>query len=357
MITSVGLRQPFFATQFRSAGAPAGGDSVEIRGGTIEPSPQVYAHRGARGLLPENTIPAYKLALSLGAHFLDADIVMTRDREVVVGHDLILSPAICKGPDGKFVEPGRYVVGDMTLAELQKFDVGSLNPDTAYAHVFPDQQPVPGSKMPTLREVIRYARSVAGDGIGFVVEIKNDPARPELSSSPQELAEGVAKVLADEGVAERTEVQSFDWRCLEALQKINPAIPTQYLTEVASYSQMTNPDPKIAGAWTGGHLLKDHGNSIPRMIHHLGGRVWGAQDTEVTPEQIREAHELGLKVVVWSWPDDPNQPTPADGRTDGIERSLDMGVDGLIHDRPDVVLDVFRRRGLKLPAKHETGQD
>lgn len=206
--------------------------------------------------------------------------------------------------------------------------------------------------MPTLREVIRYAKSVTGDRMMYQVEVKNDPARPELTPSPRELAAGVARVLEEEGVAERTEVQAFDFAVLQELQKINPRIPTQYLTEVASFKQMTDPDPKVATTWTGGKLLKDYGNSIPRMIKELGGRVWGPQDTEVTAEQVKEAHALGLKVVVWSWPDDPSHPVPADTRTEGIEMAIDKGVDGLIHDRPDVVLDVFRKRGLPTPQAY-----
>jgi glycerophosphoryl diester phosphodiesterase len=310
---------------------------------------QIYGHRGARGLAPENSLPAYKVALALGVDFVDADVVVTRDGEVLICHDPVLSPSLVRGPDGNFVKPGEFVVKDLTLQELHNFDVGTLNPELPYAKVFPDQRSVPGTRMPTLRELIRYTRSVAGDSVGFLVEIKNNPARPELTLPPAALAAAVARVLEEEDVVERTEVQAFDFAILYAIQAMNPRIATQYLTEIDSHQQMTNPDPRIAGLWTGGVLLKDYDNSIPRMISSLGGRVWGSQDTEMTAAALQEAHALGLKVVIWNWPDDPNDTIPADGKTGSLAKLLDLGVDGVIHDRPDVVRGLLAARGLPLP--------
>src|SRR5581483_10595929 len=89
-------------------------------------SVQVYAHRGARAFAPENTLPAYKTGLRIGADWVDMDVLLTKDGEVVIGHDPVLNPAIVREPDGRFVQPG-IVVKDLTLKEVQRYDVGRLD--------------------------------------------------------------------------------------------------------------------------------------------------------------------------------------------------------------------------------------
>lgn len=319
------------------------------------PRPRLYGHRGARGLAPENTLAGFTVALALGVDFIDMDVVMTRDGAVVASHDHYLNPDFTRGPDGRPVERGRHRMNALTLAELQRYDVGTLDRGSDYARAFPDQRDAPGARIPTLEEAIRHVRAIAGDTVGFQVEIKNDPEHPDWSPSPEAMAAAVAQVLAAEGVAARTEVQAFDWRCLEALARIDAGIAAQFLTQDGSAAQMRDADPTVAGLWTGGKRLADYGDSVPRMIAALGGRVWGAQDTEITAEAIADAHAAGLDVVVWNWPDQPQRPQPADGTTGTMARMLDLGVDGIIHDRPDVIRGLYAARGLPLPRAYPCG--
>jgi glycerophosphoryl diester phosphodiesterase len=310
---------------------------------------RLYGHRGARGLAPENTLAGCEVALALGVDYIDMDVVMTRDGVVVASHDLFLNPDFTREPDGRRIGRDQYLVRDLTLAELRRFDVGVLDRATPYARAFPDQRDAPGARMPTLEEAIRHVRAIAGDDVGFQVEIKNEPAHPGWSPTPEAMAQAVARVLAAEGVIARTEVQAFDWRCLYEIARIEPRLATQYLTLDGSAAQMSAEDPALAGMWTGGRLLADYGGSVPRMIAALGGRVWGAQDTEITTDAIADAHAAGLDVVVWNWPDEPQRPQPADGTTGSMARMLDLGVDGLIHDRPDIIRGLLAARGLPLP--------
>ena len=113
----------------------------------------VQGHRGARGLLPENTLPAFRKALELGVDTIECDMAVTKDGVVVVYHDQRLNPDITRGPDGKWLEKSTPTLHELTFAELQKYDVGRIRPGTKYAADFPDQVPADGTRIPRLAEL------------------------------------------------------------------------------------------------------------------------------------------------------------------------------------------------------------
>lgn len=324
--------------------------SVASGGAAAARGVQVYAHRGARAFAPENTLPAYKTGLRIGADWVDMDVVMTKDGEIVVGHDPVINPAVARGEDGKFVAPG-LVVKDLTLAEVRRLDVGRLDPDSAYARFFPDQVPVDGARMPLLRDVVRYVEKTTGGKAGFQIEMKTDPAHPEHSAEPAPFAAALYKILKEEKIVGRAEIQAFDWRCLDALRKLDKKVKTAYLTsrdnEKGGVEDLFSPDPKIAGLWTGGKLAKDFG-SIPKMVKALGGFAWEPEDAELTKAALDEAHGLGLKVVVWTWPE----------KSGGIfdakmaAKLIDWGVDGIITDDPGRLASMLAARGLRVPPRY-----
>jgi len=330
---------------------------------------EVYAHRGARAFSPENTIPAFKTGLRVGTDYVDMDVVLTKDNEVLVCHDPVLNPDITRDEHGVFLAPSRealakrppaerlaydrkYAVRNLTLEELARFEVGSLNPDSAYARFFPDQFPVDGTRMPTLREVVRLVETASGKKIGYQIEMKTDPSRPDYSPSPEVFAAAVYKVLKEEGIVDRVEVHAFDFRCLYELQKLDQRVKTAYLTsrdnEPGGADSFFAPDPKIASLWTGGKLVKDYGGSIPAMVKALGGMAWDPEDAELTKESLDEAHRLGLKVVVWSWPEKLG--TAFDAKL--TAKMIDWGVDGIITDDPGRLSSMLAARGLHVPERY-----
>ena len=236
-------------------------------------------------------------------------------------------------------------IKNVTLEELQAFDVGRIDSQSEYAQTFPAQHPVDNTKIPKLLDAVRYVKEIGGGQIKFVIEIKTDPTNPEGSSDPNEMARELVKILEQENIVERTEVQSFDFRSMLAIQELNPNVITQYLTEDVSRSQMLDPDSEKAGLWTAGHLLKNYSGSIPKMIAALGGKAWGVQDTGLTKALVQEAHDHHLKVVVWSW---PRYPQP-DIDLKITERVLGYGIDGIISDRPDIVRELMTARRISLP--------
>ncbi len=312
---------------------------------------EVYAHRGARSYAPENAIPGYDAGLAIGTHWVDMDVVMTRDGEVLVSHDIRLNPDIVRDASGAFITE-RKVVKDLTLAQMQTYDVGRMNLASSYSKFFPDQLGMDGVRMPTLREVIRHVKARTGGKVGYQIEFKTDPEHTAWTYTPAEFAAALYKIMAEEGIVETSEIQSFDWRCLYELQKLDRRVKTAYLTEWDNepgtpYS-FFDPNPAIAGLWTGGVLVKDHGNSIPQMVKDMGGTCWEPEDVELTKATLDEAHRLGLKVVVWTWPEHIG--TAFDAAL--VSKLIDWGVDGIITDDPGRLISMLAARGYELPATY-----
>jgi glycerophosphoryl diester phosphodiesterase len=330
-------------------GCGSGGDPVDPDVG--KKRLQVYAHRGARSFAPENAIPGYTAGLAIGTHWVDMDIVMTRDGEVLVSHDIRLNPDIVRDASGAFITDRKHVK-DLTLAEVQAYDVGRLNPASSYGKFFPAQLGMDGVHMPTLREVIRYVKGRTAGKVGFQIEFKTDPEHPDWTYTPAEFAAALYRILSVEGIVETSEIQSFDWRCLYELQKLDSRVKTAYLTEwdnePGTPNSFFDPDPAKAGLWTGGVLVKDHGNSIPQMVKDMGGTCWEPEDVELTKATLDEAHRLGLKVVVWTWPE--HSGTVFDMAL--VSKLIDWGVDGIITDDPGQLISMLAARGYALPVTY-----
>ncbi len=304
---------------------------------------QIYGHRGARGLSPENTLPAYKTGLAIGINTVDMDVNMTKDGVVVATHNFKLDPDITRDANGDWIDPKNPpLIKDLTFKDLQTYDVGRIKPGTDYSKTFAYQYPVDGTHISSLKQVIEYVKSIAGDKVKFQVEIKIDPTTPDWSYAPATIAAATVKVLKEEGVDTRTELQAFDWRVLYQVQKLDPKIATAYLTNQEQSTAMASTDPKVAGLWTGGKLLKDYHNSIPYMIKQLGGKIWGPESKQLNAKLVKEAHKDGLRVVTWSMVGSLDS-------QDEIIRMFNIGVDAVISDRPDVVRGLFAARGIKVP--------
>ncbi|NLE95922.1 MAG: glycerophosphodiester phosphodiesterase [Dehalococcoidia bacterium] len=308
---------------------------------------QIYGHRGCRGLLPEQTMPAYAAALRMGVDYVDMDVGMTKDGVLVITHDLTLNPDLTRDANGQWIT-NRIPVRSLTLQELRTYDVGRLKPGTRYASCFPCQRPVDHTPIPTLGEVVRFVNETAGDTVGFQIEIKNDPTQPELTASPKEFARALHKLIAEEGIGNRTEIQAFDWRCLVELSKIDKTLKTAYLSDHTT--EVMNDTEK--GTWTAGVLPKDHGYSLPRIVRHLGGHCWEPFEMDLSEREVDEAHRLGLKVVAWGWPE--QEGTEFNYAQTG--KLIDWGVDGIITDRPDILRGILAARGMNLPIGKSLAQ-
>lgn len=298
----------------------------------------LQAHRGGTGLAPENSLPAFARALSLGVSTLELDIAVTRDDVLVIHHDPALNPATTRGADGRFLEAKGAAIRHIDFEELQRYDIGRLNPALPYARRHPQQVPSDGARIPRLSDLFALVRKSGNSQVRFAIETKVTPFDGDTVLAPEPFARAVIAAIRDAGMAERSTILSFDWRTLAVVQREAPEIGTVYLSAQQQWTDNIGagrPDPS---PWTGGVQFRDHG-SVPKMVHAAGGRIWSSFFGELDTAKVAQAQALGLKVLAWT----VNE--PAD-----IARMLDLGVDGIVSDRPDRVRDEMRRRGLPLPT-------
>jgi len=293
----------------------------------------LQGHRGARGLAPENTLPAFARALEIGVSTLELDIGVTADGVVVVSHDPALNPAITRDAAGQWIAgPRGPLIRALTHAQLRAYDVGRIKPDTPYARTFAQQHPLDRARIPTLDEVIDMVRDRRASHVRFNIETKLNPSAPEDTVGVDAMVNALLGVIRENAVRERVSIQSFDWRSLKRVQELDPGIPVVHLT-----IQTANTDNTRDGTWTGGLRLADHG-STPRLVKAAGGRTWSPNAGALTQALVQEAQSLGLAVVPWT----VNEPADMD-------RLVGWGVDGIITDYPDRLRAVLQARGKPLP--------
>ena len=296
----------------------------------------IEAHRGGRALRPENTLPAFANAISMGVDTLELDLGATKDNVLVVSHERGLNPDLARAPDGTYVAPPGIPFVRLRLEDVKKYDVGQIRPGSAYAAKFPDQRAIPGTRIPTLVEVLDLVRKSADPHVRLNVETKIDPTHPDESPTPERFVRLLLDVVRAKGFGDRVMVESFDWRTLQLVQRLAPTIPTVYLTLQRGRHATISLDE--ASPWTAGFNPSEHGRSLPRTIKAADGAIWSPYFRDVNPALISESHRLGLPVVVWT------VDKPAD-----MARLIDMGVDGIISDRPDLLRKVASGKGMPLP--------
>lgn len=296
----------------------------------------LQGHRGARGLAPENTLPSFELALKHGVSTLELDVASTRDGVLVVHHDLELSPLLARDAQGRWLDQPSAPIFRMGWAELQAYDVGRLKPGTRYAANYPDQQPLDGTRIPRLQDMFELVQRPEHRQVRLAIEIKSRPDTPGKTLPPQDFAAAVVRAVQAAGLQPRTQILSFDWRVLQAVQRLAPGLPTVYLTIQQPDNDNVGSNRDEPSDWTAGIAWREH-RSVPRMIQAAGGAVWSAYHRNLDAAQVKEAQALGLKVLAWTVNDAPT-----------MERLIDMGVDGLVTDRPDIAQQLLRQRRIEV---------
>jgi glycerophosphoryl diester phosphodiesterase len=291
-------------------------------------------HRGTRGLAPENTLAAFRRALSIGVTTLETDLAVTRDNVLVLSHEPFLNSALTRDAAGAFLAADGPDIHTLDLSELRRYDIGRLNPGHPYAKTFPEQVAADGEKMPTLDDLVALVR---GRPVRLNIETKITPDGGHSVPDPAMFAKLVLAAIDRSGIAERIIVQSFDWRTLVEIKRLRPGQATSCLTIEAQTMNTVRPDASGASPWHAGLKVTDHG-SLPKLVKAAGCETWSMFWRDLTPPLAAEARALGLTVLPWTV-NDPEQ----------MVRLIDMGVDGLITDYPDRLRRVLAAKEMALP--------
>ncbi len=298
----------------------------------------VQGHRGTRGLAPENTLAAFRKAMEIGVTTLETDLALTRDGTLVLSHEPLLNPDLTRDADGKWLTGPGPAIRSLTLSQLKTYDVGRLNPDRNYSRQWPEQVAVDGERIPSLADLVSLTQAMGKTQVRFNIETKLTPQRPEETPDPMAFATAVAGAMRTHDITARTTVQSFDWRTLVALKQVAPEIATACLTIEASSMNTVAAGADGASPWHAGLKRADHGGSLPRLVKAAGCGTWSMFWRNLTPDLVKEAHGLGLKVVPWT----VNNPSD-------MTNLMNIGVDGLITDYPDRLRKVMAERGMTGP--------
>ncbi len=288
----------FFITMIFSSCATSKKSTIVL------PSFDKEGHRGARGLMPENTIPAMLKAVDLGVTTLEMDLQISKDKKVVVSHDPNFNANITTTPDGKFLskeEAKNLLLYNLNYDEIKKYDVGlKPHPD------FPRQQKIAVYK-PLLADLLgateKYTKD-RGINILYNIEIKSNAKNDGKNHPPvEEFVDLAMAVINQKGIADRTVIQSFDPRALVVMHRKYPQVATSLLIEAFDKRSLDD-------------QLKEIGY-IPT--------VYSPNHMLVTKQLVNECHQKNIKVVPWTVND-----------LQRMKTLIAMGVDGIITDYPDL---------------------
>jgi glycerophosphoryl diester phosphodiesterase len=262
-------------------------------------------HRGCRGLMPENTIPAMVNAIGLGVTTLEMDVVITKDKQVILSHEPFFNHDITTKADGSFIdvkEEKNFNIYKMNYAETQQFDVG-LKPHPR----FPQQQKMAVHK-PRLSDVFdsvkNYMMMARRPFPYYNIETKTNPATDNIfHPAPAEFVELLMAVIKEKQLEDFVTIQSFDFRTLQYLHEYYPAIKTAMLIE--DYDK----------------------RSLEDQIKALGftPTIYSPAYVLATEATIKKCHDKNIKIIPWTVNDKKE-----------IERLKALGVDGIISDYPNL---------------------
>jgi glycerophosphoryl diester phosphodiesterase len=264
------------------------------------------AHRGGRGLMPENTIPAMIHAIDLGVETLEMDTHITGDGKVVLSHDEFINPLFSLTPDGKEISAAnakKYALYKMQYADLAKFDVGSK-----YYSLFPEQKKMKGA-IPLLSDVIdsvqTYLKKTGKKQVFYNIETKSQAKDDNVyNPDPETFVKLLMDVIESKKITPWVVIQSFDKRTLQVLHKKYPNVKT---------------------SWLIGNKL-----SLAANLEDLGFTpfIYSPAFKLVTPELVKDCHARGMKIVPWT----------ANTKED-INTLKSLGVDGIISDYPNLLMN------------------
>jgi glycerophosphoryl diester phosphodiesterase len=311
--------------------------------------PEIHGHRGARALRPENTLPGLAYALAIGVDAIEFDVTLTAEGGLILAHDLVVNaqtsldtaPATEGDPDFPYVGK-RWSA--LTLPQIATLDAGGRRPVTPFEATF---EAVQGAGVPTLEQVGRLVTGLGAHSVTLAAELKTDPRWP--AAEVRRLTEAALETLAAHRLTSQARILGFDWRVLRAAEAADPAVPRVALVEPVTWVP--------GSAWLAGLDPASYG---PQTTHAAGespagkgaagcaaaardiGAAWlSPADAMTSADLVAAAHRTGLRTVVWT----VNDPAR-------MAELVELEVDGIVTDRPDLLRQVLASRGGRLPRPY-----
>jgi len=287
----------------------------------------LIGHRGARGLMPENTIEGFEYILDNDIIAIEFDVLLTKDEVPVITHDFHLSKSITRNAEGNWLSKNGPRISDLTIADLQTFDVGGVDKRSSYGSLYPEQAFLSDVRIPKLSDLLELACLPKGQNLFLLLEVKSEP-----SIDKTKVIEHIVLEIQKKSLSNRVVLHSFDWNLLEECRLIAPEMPRSYLSQIPESSDdpFDKPPEEISPNFASFNC------SIPEAIQAAGGHLWCPYFKDITVDLVTEAHNLGLPVCTWTV-----------NEVEDLENMIDMGVDGIITDYTDRAKRILKSRGLR----------
>ncbi len=280
---------------------------------------RVVGHRGARGVLPENSMIGFDFSLSIGVPLLEFDVVLTADDVPVITHNHRLHASSFRDTNGLFLSGEEPKVSSLTFEQIQQFDIGRLDGHSAYGQRFPDQAQLDGVRVPRLIDLLDLvAEQKYGDAY-LMLELKSDPDLAHDALYRENFVGRVLQEVRAKSLSTRAVLHSFDWNLLEECQRQAPDMPSSYLTQLPENEDDVGEDSSKAVCPD----FRGRRDEIPLLVKQAGGSLWCPYYADVTAENVALAKELGLCVAVWTV-----------NEHEEISRMIDLRVDAIVSDYP-----------------------
>ena len=290
---------------------------------------KIYGHRGARGVLPENTLESFKYLFENNIYAYETDILISKDFIPVITHDFRLDPSYTKDINDNWIEDENIKIIDLTYDQILQFDVGTLNKLSKYGRKFINQKSLENQKIPKLSELLKLTSDNIVEDLLINLEIKSTPIEKNLTPEPDEMVKIIIDEVSRSNLEDRIIYSSFDWRVLREIKERDSKIPRAYLTSGAR-GKIYDKSP-----WLDFTPLHN-GVELPELIKALGGSAWHPNYKDVNKEIVQISHDKGLPVNVWTV-----------NRESDMLRMIDYGVDGIMTDYPLKLKELCERRNIK----------
>ena len=288
---------------------------------------KIYGHRGARGVLPENTLDSFQYLFDNDIKAYETDILISKDLIPVITHDFRLSPSMTKDSEGNWLENEDVKIIDLTYDQISKFEVGSLNKLTKYGRRFLNQKKLPNQKIPKLIQLLDLTTQNNNSNLIINLEIKSTPVQENLTPSPEMLAKIVIEEVNKSSLIDKIIYSSFDWRVLREIKNYNSEIPRAYLTQ----DQRNIYDQSPWMDFTPLHNNVD----LPKLIKAHGGKAWHPYHKNINEKNIKIAQSENLPVNVWTV-----------NKEKDMLRMIDYGVDGIMTDYPVQLKELCEKKNI-----------